>query len=113
MKNRVNTGVFMNILRKYEKQNTELILNQGECWCEDGWGRLPGSSRCSQQSTQASCPAGQIVREAGRLLGLGLIYKDQYFSAHRCSKLDIHEALKGTEDEIEEKVNLKMIFDNS
>jgi len=64
------------------------VEGKGECWCEDGWGRLPGSSRCSQQSTQASCPAGQIVREA----------------AHRCSKLDIHEALKGTEDEIEEKV---------
>ena len=39
---------------------------QGECWCEDGWGKLPGSSKCSQQSTQASCPEGQIVREAGR-----------------------------------------------
>ena len=39
---------------------------QAECWCEDGWGRLPGSSKCSQQSTQASCPEGQIVREAGR-----------------------------------------------
>ena len=39
---------------------------QGECWCEEGWGKLPGSSKCSQQSTQASCPEGQIVRETGR-----------------------------------------------
>jgi len=66
------------------------VEGKGECSCEDGWGRLPGSSKCSQQSTQASCPEGQIVREAAR----------------RCTKLDIHEAMKGIENEryLQEKV---------
>jgi len=59
------------------------VEGKGECWCEDGWGRLAGSSKCSQQSTQASCPEGQIVKEAAR----------------RCTKLDIHEALRGIRNE--------------
>jgi len=72
------------------------VEGKGECWCEEGWGKLPGSSKCSQQSTQASCPEGQIVREAAR----------------RCTKLDVHEALRGIENErhLEEKVEtLKQI----
>lgn len=72
------------------------VAGKGECWCEDGWGRLPGSSKCSQQSTQGSCPEGQIVREAAR----------------GCTKLDIHEAVRGVETEsyLQEKVEtLKQI----
>ena len=53
------------VQEKIKSKIQRRYLEQGECSCEDGWGRLPGSSKCSQQSTQASCPEGQIVREAG------------------------------------------------
>ena len=36
----------------------------------------------------------------------------RYLAAHRCSKLDIHEALQGSEDDIERKVNVQIVFAN-
>ena len=36
----------------------------------------------------------------------------KYLAAHRCSKLDIHEALQGSEDDIERKVNVQIVFAN-
>ena len=36
----------------------------------------------------------------------------RYLAAHRCSKLDIHEALQGREDDIERKVNIQIVFEN-
>ena len=82
---------------------------QGECWCEEGWGKLPGSSKCSQQSTQASCPEGQIVRETGSFLPpkyLPISNLKSVVTGRRCTKLDIHEAVSGIENErnLREKV---------
>ena len=36
----------------------------------------------------------------------------RYLAAHLCSKLDIHEALQGSEDDIERKVNVQIVFAN-
>ena len=36
----------------------------------------------------------------------------RYLAAHLCSKLDIHEALQGGEDDIERKVNVQIVFAN-
>ena len=36
----------------------------------------------------------------------------RYLAAHLCSKLDIHVALQGREDDIERKVNVQIYFAN-
>ena len=36
----------------------------------------------------------------------------RFLAAHLCSKLDIHEALQGSEDDIERKVNVQIVFAN-